>query len=441
MRQTLLSLPALFASLVLLVAGGAMLGTLLSLRLASEVPDPRVISVVLACYAVGFVLGTLYCPLVMMRVGHIRTFAAFAALAAIAVLLHPLYFSVPLWAALRGLTGFSIAGLMTVLEAWLNTRANRVTRARLMSVYMVCFFLASSLGQLMIGIGRPTGFQLFNVVAVLVVASLIPLALTRAEAPVLARVSRLPIRRLYSFSPSGLAGALVSGVVIGAFLTMGPVFAVRSGLSVDQVSVYMALSVLAAMLLQWPLARFSDRLDRRLVLLVITGLTALAGWAMALLGATSILALFSLTALFMGLAATLYPISVAVSHDYMHSDHVVGASAALLLCYGLGTIAGPLGAAAFMGRLGPAGLFGFNAVVLSGFALLLAYRLKRVTSVPVAEQIEQTGVPAAVTPILAEALPVSEATPGAVPLPAGGLDGEAANADPVQADEKVAPGA
>ncbi len=54
--------------------------------------------------------GTLYVHKIIGRVGHIRAFAVFAAMAAIVSLMYPMAVSTLFWAVLRVLSGFSVAG-------------------------------------------------------------------------------------------------------------------------------------------------------------------------------------------------------------------------------------------------------------------------------------------------------------------------------------------
>ena len=89
MTRMVASLSALILSIVLLVSGNAFLMTLLGIRLSIEEISPDVIGWVLVCYSIGFVLGTLYVHKIIGRVGHIRAFAVFAAMAAVTALMFP----------------------------------------------------------------------------------------------------------------------------------------------------------------------------------------------------------------------------------------------------------------------------------------------------------------------------------------------------------------
>lgn len=99
----MLSLIGPIASLLLgiglLVGASGFLGTLVAVRANLEVFPPAVIGAVMSSYFLGFLLGTLRCPTLIRRVGHIRVYATLAAVAAVAASTHGL----PVQPVVRGL--------------------------------------------------------------------------------------------------------------------------------------------------------------------------------------------------------------------------------------------------------------------------------------------------------------------------------------------------
>lgn len=407
-RDVLLCIIALFLSLALLILGNSMLGTLLAVRLELEAYSSSLAGLVLAGYSLGFVLGSIFGIRIVKRVGHIRAFATFGAVATAAVLLHSLHLSVTGWMALRVIVGACVAGLMLVTESWVNARATEATRGTLLAVYMIVFYLAASSGNFLLALGDPSQFQLFVLAAVLIALSLVPLSLTQSPAPELHEGNRLGIGELMRLSSIGLLAALLSGVVMSAFSAVGPIYAVQSGLEIQQVSTYMGVAVLAAMLFQWPIGWLSDYLPRRLVILGVT-LASLAAAVMAgIYSEPSLVWLFICSALFFGLASCLYALSLALTHDVLDHAQIVPASATLLLAFGLGTVIGPIGGAGAVQMLGPRGLFWFIAVTLALLAGLNLLAFWRQTAPKVAEQTHCIGVAPISTPVLMEIDPRNE---------------------------------
>lgn len=374
MRQVIISLAAMFASLALFVAGSALLGTVLALQLARQGYSASAVGLVLVCQSIGFVVGSRYAMHLIRRVGQVRSFAAFAAIGCVVALLHPMFMNGWLWGGLRGLFGFCAAGLIMVLESWISGRATSGTRGSLLAIYQVVYFFAAAFGQYLVAFGAGYDFHVYSGVAILIVLSLVPLALTRSEAPVIGNYGRLGFVELYALSPSGLFGGVAAGVVVSAFLSLAPVYIIRTGHAATAVSHYMSFAVLATMFLQYPLGRLSDVVDRRWL---IAGLTviAFAGTLVAVaLGAGSLTVLYYATIPVFGLAGCIYPICLAMINDRMNAGDPVAASAGLLLVYGLGTCVGPVGAALAMQIVGPWGLFGFIAAVFALYGLFVFWR-------------------------------------------------------------------
>jgi len=138
---------ALLAGVALLLAGSGLLGSLLAVRGELEGFSAQTLGLIMSAYFVGFFLGTFAAPNLIHRIGHIRAFAFYAALAAAAVLLHPVLIDPWAWAALRLLTGIALVGLYTVIESWLNAQAPASERSQVFAIYMAVNLLAMAAGQ------------------------------------------------------------------------------------------------------------------------------------------------------------------------------------------------------------------------------------------------------------------------------------------------------
>lgn len=377
MRGTALSLSALISSIILLISGNAFLTSLLGLRLSIEGVNTALIGWILVFYSVGFVTGTLYAGAIIERVGHIRAFAVFAAILGVAVLAHPMAVEAVVWGLLRVVAGFVMAGLMIVMESWFSSKADKKNRATLFAVYQIVFFLSTAAGQVLIRVADPAGFIPFSLAAMLVILALIPLSLTRHESPTIHRSGRMSLRRLYQTSPVGTLGALVAGLLISAFYTMGPVYASSIGLEIDQISNFMASAIIAAMILAWPVGRICDHFDRYHVILVASIVGAACSLAAAIIGSFNMILLILFVGLYMGISATLYPIAVAITNDLMDSHQITAASTALLLSYGTGSCIGPPLSSLFMQLLGARGLFIANALILGALIVFVVIASRR----------------------------------------------------------------
>lgn len=395
MRQVVGSLAAMFASLALFIAGTALLTTVLALQLAHAGYSSLLVGVVLVFHSIGFIAGSLFSTRLIGRVGQVRSFAAFAAVGCVAALIHPMWIDAALWAVLRALVGFCAAGLIMVLESWICAGATRATRGALLGIYQVVYFFAAALGQYLVSLDVASDYRIYSVVAILLVLSLVPLTLTRAEAPPITMAPHLGFRALYALSPSALFGGITGGVVVSGFLALGPVYASAIGMNVAQVSYYMSFAVLATMVLQWPIGRLSDVLDRRWVLVAISAIASLGAGAVAVLGTHDLWIVYAGTAPLFGLAGCLYPVSLALINDHMEQGDPIRASAGLLLAYGAGTCIGPLGGAVLMQMLGVVGLFVFMGALFAAYTGLVAWRCFTTESLPLDAQGRFVGIVAA----------------------------------------------
>jgi MFS family permease len=352
------SVASLLLSYGLLMVANAMFGTLLGLRSKLEGFSTEITGVIMAAFFVGMLLGALYAVRVVASAGHIRSFAAFASVMSVAVLAHVLIIDPIAWIFLRGIAGFCMAGMVMIVESWLNERTDNATRGRVLSLYMITNYLGAGSGQFLITVANPDSFQLFSIASIIFSIALVPILLTRATAPKPTAPERMRFRELVKISPVGVAGTLIAGLTNSAINSMGPIFAATIGLSLGQISTFMATILLGGMLLQFPVGRLSDLFDRRTILICSALATALVSvgiiWASE---AHYVLTLFVFCLVYGGFCYTIYPMSSAQVNDLADQDRLVQVSAGLLLAYGTGASIGPILASQIMGRIGPNGLF------------------------------------------------------------------------------------
>ena len=78
----------LFIGMIFLMVSNGLLATLLTLRATSLGFSDASIGLMQSAYPAGSLLGCLIVPRLIMRVGHVRIFAALASLASTAALIH-----------------------------------------------------------------------------------------------------------------------------------------------------------------------------------------------------------------------------------------------------------------------------------------------------------------------------------------------------------------
>ena len=153
----------------------------------------------------------------------------------VAVLAHVLIIDPTSWFMLRIIAGFCMAGMVMVVESWVNERATNQTRGRFLFLYMMTNYLGAGIGQFMMLIGDPAQFQLFVIASMVYSFALVPILLTRSNAPKPSSPQRTRFRQLFAISPVGVFGTICAGVATSSFNGMGAVFAREARLSVCEV--------------------------------------------------------------------------------------------------------------------------------------------------------------------------------------------------------------
>jgi MFS family permease len=386
LRSALLSCWALLLGFGILMLGDGLQGTLLAIRADLEGFSTTVTGLIMSTFYIGFLLGSILTPKLTQQVGHIRVFAALSALASAAILVHALFVEVPVWIALRLLSGFCFAGLYIVAESWLNDRATNETRGKLLSLYMIVTYAGVGGGQLLLNLASPSEFPLFILTSVLISVAVVPLLLSAGSPPKHQESINISLLAVYRLSPLGIVGMFSVGLVTAAFFALGPVYGQRIGLDVEYISYFMTAAVVGTVILQAPIGVLSDRFDRRIILTITTLLTSLAAVLCVFASQVSTNLLLLAVALFGGLALPLYSVCVAYTNDHLKPNQMIAASGALVLTSGLGAVAGPILIASIMDYFGEQAMFWAIAVVHAFTGLFALYRMTVSRAVPLDKQ-------------------------------------------------------
>ena len=375
MFSTLSAVFSLLLSYGLLLLANGLFATLLGVRTQVEGFPTDLVGFIVAAYFFGLLLGGLFAGRVVARVGHIRSFAAFASLMSVSALLHPIWISVGSWMLLRMLSGFCMAGMIMVTESWLNERASNSNRGQVLSFYMTTNYFAAGCGQFLLTVGDPSKFQLFSLASVIFSLALLPVLLTRAKAPIITSAGRMGLITLYRMAPLGVIGVLCGGLINASVLGLGPVYATNIGLTEASLSIFMATIIMSGLILQWPMGRLSDRIGRGPLLVVIPIVVSLASFSIIM--ASDFRLLFASIGLFGAFQFTIYSLSAATANDLVSSEQRVQVAAALLIIYGAGASIGPIIAGLFMSFMGPQGLFAYFALVSLLLSLFATIKRRR----------------------------------------------------------------
>ncbi|WP_050930923.1 MFS transporter [Aestuariivita boseongensis] len=393
MIQVLKSAWALLLGMGLLMVGNGMQGTLLGIRGEIEAFSTLEMSVIISAYFAGFLGGSRMAPGMIRRVGHVRVFAALASLISAVMILYPTVVDPIVWALGRVLIGFCFSAVYVTAESWLNNAATNDTRGQALSLYMLVQTLGIVVAQYLLLAADPSGYVLFVIPSILVSIAVTPILLSISPTPAFDSTKPMSLKGLFGVSPLGCVGMFLLGGAFSAQFGMSAVYGTQAGLSVAQISTFISVFFVGALITQYPIGWVSDRMDRRLLIMIVSLLGALGAVVGAIFGAAYPLLLVA--AFLMGGATNpLYSLLIAHTNDFLDYEDMASASGGLIFINGLGAITGPLITGWAMDTVGPPGFWIFAGSLLVVLAVYSLYRATQRPSVPV----EETGAYVTMSP-------------------------------------------
>lgn len=378
--RTLFSFAALFLSITFVQLSSGSLGPIDVLAGAGHGFATAEIGLLGSAHFVGFFIGCWLTPILLGGVGHARAFAAMAAIGAIAALMHPVVIDPIAWAVFRVGSGCAVAGAYTIAESWIQSKVTNDTRGRVVGIYRLVDMTASVGAQGLVALLDPSSYITYNLIAAMCCLCLIPLTVTKSTPPLAGNAPRLhPIRTLM-VSPLAAFSVIVIGITNSGFRMVGPVYALENGLDATEVAGFMAAGIAGGALAQWPMGWISDKIDRRKVLIVASGLSGVVCFGISAgVGAGNPAAIYASSFAFGFIAFPLYSIAVAHANDFAKPDDIVELNAGLMFFYAVGAMISPLFAAGLIERYGPSSLFVY---ILTAHMALVIFGLWRMTRRP-----------------------------------------------------------
>ncbi len=371
MISTISTFPSLYLTTLLILIGTGLFNTYMGLRLAADAVSEIWIGTLISAYYLGLVVGARIGHRLIIRVGHVRAFAAAAMLSICMVLAQMLIDSLWFWLVLRVVAGISLVAQYMVIESWLNEQTDDSRRGRVFSVYLVMSGSGTALGQLAISMYPSLDVRPLIFVAICQALSLFPIVLSKRSHPAPQLPAPLDFKYFGRLIPHALFTAFLAGNICGSFYGLAAVFAVKQGLTTGQVALYTAITVIAGLVSQWPMGWLSDQVNRRNLIrinaLILACLTVMLwGWA-----SWPYWMLLILAAGFGVFQFTLYALASGLANERIDSGRRVGLTAVFLMTYGVGACLGPIIAGALMRLAGSSMLYVFSGICALALMLLM----------------------------------------------------------------------
>jgi len=393
---------ALFIGMFLLMVGNGLQGTLLGLRGELEGFSTLSLSVVMSAYFAGFLFSSRFTPELIRRVGHVRVFAAMGSLVSAVLISYPLLVEPWAWTIGRVIIGFCFCGVYITAESWLNDASTNETRGTALSLYMIVQMAGVVFAQWIVSQGDVSGFALFIIPSILVSLAFAPVLLSVKPMPAFDTAKPMSLKDLVAASPLASVGMFMLGGLFSTQFGMSAVYASRVGLSVGEVSLFVSVIYIAALLAQYPIGWLSDRMDRRLLIIGISVIGAIGALiAFVLPGNLGIILVAA--AVVGGTSNPLYALVIAYANDYLAREDMAAASGGLLFINGVGAVIGPLVVGFLMDTIGNNGYWLYMGLLMGALAAYGGYRMTQRSRVEDDfETVPYAPVSAASTQIAAE---------------------------------------
>ena len=412
---------ALFTGYFVLMIAHGFQGNLLGVRTVIEEFNFIATGTIMSGYFVGYFSGANLIPKLVGKVGHIRVFAAFASMASLSILLHAVFVNPIIWTLGRFITGFSLVAIFIVMESWLNDRANNRTRGQLLSIYMFITLTGLAMGTLLLNFSSPEKYEPFILISLLLSSALIPILLTKRKAPKFKKLGFIDIKGLYRTSPLATVSMFCTGLIHSALFTLGAVYAAAMNFSIFEISLLLFLITISGGMFQWPIGYYSDKSDRRIVIIfstIFAGLfcilaifasgTTLQNMYLASSVGIDKVMFFIYVSLYAGMAIPLFTLNLAYVNDYIHKEKFVAAGAGMQIIFAIGAMAGPFLCSMLMNKYGANGFFIHLLIFHLIIALFGLYRITKRTYKDNPESIF-TPLPRNITPLGIELDPTTGA--------------------------------
>jgi MFS family permease len=411
MTRLLRNVAALIAAVSILQLAGGLLGVRLPIAFSEDGHTRTELGLVAAAYSAGFMMGAMIATQLLARVGHIRVYAACAAIFAVATL--ALHFTTDVWSwgLARMGAGVAVALMFAAIESWLSYSIGSHARGEVMSIYMVLTKAALAIGPFFAFNYGPAAVEPWMIAASLAALSMVPICFTEAEQPAPPKAQPLALVEQFATAPAAVIGCFGAGLVNGGVLALAPLYAAQHYGEAAAAQFYSA-AFFGSLLLQWPAGRVSDRVDRRLVIAALAALAAVASFALAL-GSGRLTSPDAVLLFFLWGAGALSFYAIAVAHmaDRAERGRIAQSAAGLLFVWAAGSVIGPLIMGPLVDWFDVAGMFWFSG----GAALAVCGAMFWRSSTREGPAVKEEFAPQIATSVAAGEIAYGEDKPAAEP--------------------------
>ncbi|KEI35521.1 MFS transporter [Allofrancisella frigidaquae] len=373
-RQTLFLILTPIIAMCVLSFGNGFFTTFSSIELNTLGRSNFIIGIISAAYFFGMTTGSYFSQFTITRVGYIRAFVLFASLMAISTLILGIFKGIFVWVFFRFTCGYALAALFLIIESWCILSSDKKNRGLVFSIYLLVYYGTQAFSQLMINFNFSENLLAYCFISSLCSIAIVLMAFTGTVAPVPNSEQVCSPMKIIKKVPLAMAASVIGGALLGSIYTLLPIFLVRVDITHNMLSILMMTTILGGMLLQVPIGKLSDLIDRRKVILLVALGLIITSVCICLFYKTHLL-FFIAVFLFGGCAFVVYPLSISHASDFLDEHEILGAIGVITIAYGVGSVIGPIIISNIMDFVGPFGFFIITALFSTLLCLYTFYRL------------------------------------------------------------------
>lgn len=381
----LTSITSILMSIFAMALGNGLMFAYIPFTLAQQGYPAWIAGSVVTAIAAGGVVGCLLAGPLIRRVGHARMFACFAALSIFSVAIVATGIWPAGWLTARFIYGLASNGIFIVTQSWLNHSSDNSWRGRAMSVFYMAYVIGVGAGSFLFG-QLPDDGRLAPLISIMFsTLGILPIGLTRLDAPPPPEKTDIDLRATWRASPVGLIGIFAAGGLSMLVQGFTPIYAATNGLGQSGIATLMFLMQLGMLAVQLPLGALSDRMDRRIVLAGTCFLVCAMALTAALTPFNGLLLVALVFALWSGATETIYSLSNAHANDRARPDDYVTLASTMLVVWSAAAFVLPAIVTSITPIFGPRA-FMYAAIIVSILtAIFVLVRLRQRDAVPEAE--------------------------------------------------------
>ncbi len=251
------------------------------------------------------------------------------------------------WFILRVIVGIGDNLIHYATQVWITSTSPKQTRGRNLSIYGLAFGIGFGIGPLMTRLLAINEFLPFIIASATSLLTWIFVIMLRNEwpdnevetGPKLNTIGRY--KKVLSLAWFALLPGFCYGFLEASLHGNFPVYALRSGITIEYVSILLPAFVFGSLITQLPLGMLSDKIGRKKVLQAVLSLGLLSFLTMPFVeySMTGLLICFIIAGMLLG---SLFSLGIAYLADLIPSSLIPTGNVMVSICFALGSIAGPV---------------------------------------------------------------------------------------------------